>query len=170
MRIIFIFSIVVLASCTNSAPPQASPARKTAARTAHASVPQAGTALAGSQELKGEIGLLMITASAENRMREMRLKLVLLGGGKDRLTEADLIRMAYAKDREVGRQYRDILDKLPAGELRDALKQDAVAESRYLRLYGGDIDSIGWETQLAAAKADIDSTRSRLQFEIDEIN
>lgn len=127
-----------------------------------------------SPEQRGEITMLMLMTSAENRMMEMRLKLLLLGAGKGEdgkpLTEAEVLRIADAKRKEFAGQYRDILAKLPAGDLREALKEDAIAESRYLGLYGIGMGSIGWKTQLAAAKTEIDRTRSRVEFELDALN
>ena len=121
-------------------------------------------------KLGEKIGLARVDADLSLKMLNVEVHSVALGMKKSPdgtpLSLMTIMAEANATEAKMRKAYVDVLDQLPDGDLRDAVKACFAADLQYVGLFGAEIGERGWQQQVDAAAAERDKAGSKLDAEM----
>jgi len=153
---------LLLAACSGAASEEAAAVTSPAAEAAPK--PQ------DASKARDGIALLILDSKLNAMLIEAELRGIQLGNPKkangEPLTVEGLQDEAKAMRQDLSGRYVQQIERLPDGDLRDALKQDFAAQDRYFGLFDSRLGSHGWASKLAEANEEKDRARSQLEMEM----
>lgn len=159
--LVLLAAIVASASCTGSSDAPAPAAQKTASIPAEKPV--------YDQALRPKIGEATVLADLLSSLTLAEAQALANGARStadgNPLTVILVMDNAHKRQGEIDASYGLIVDALPSGDLRNAVKEDWAATTRFLRLFEPAMADSGWSQRVSSAQAERDRTRSRLETE-----